>query len=231
MDGALARFDAWFASRGRSTSTAKVYRSYIRGFLRHADRTQTLLSSPDSLRSEALAHDSALSSSARNVFRSALRAFLAFVAAERGLPSIEFAIAFPDHRQARTLGLLNHPVAPFLREFFSIPHIPVKWTERIVWGDVHVVRNDRTGEPTGNAQITFRPARFPFLIPLPLAQQLSLWAGGGKPAAPDLPLIPSEPLSKLPMSTARIKRLAGIQVDRALTTLPKYLLKQADRAR
>jgi hypothetical protein len=165
------------------------------------------------------------------MFRRAIRAFLAFVAADRGLPPSELTIAFPDRRRARTQGIVDHPIAPFLREFFSVPRIPVKWTERIRWGDVRVVRNDRTGEPTGIARITFQPARFPFDVPLVLAQQMSLWAGGGKPAAAELPFIPSEPLSKLPMPVARIRRLAGMQVDRALTTLPRFILEAADRVR
>jgi hypothetical protein len=125
---------------------------------------------------------------------------------------------------------VDHPMTPLLREFFSVPRIPVKWTERIRWGDACVVR-DRAGAPTGVVQITFRPARFPFLVPLALAQQMSLWAGGGKPAMAELPLIPSEPLSNLPMPVARIRRLAGIQVDRALTTIPRFILEAGDRAR
>jgi hypothetical protein len=231
MDGSLARFDAWLTSRGRSASTAKVYRSLVRGFLRRAERMQVLLSSLDSLRSEALAHESTLSSNSRSMFRSALRAFLAFVTEERGLPPSELTIAFPDRRQARALGISAHPMAPFLREFFSAPRLPMKWSERLHWGDVRAVRDDRTGAPTGIARIEFRPAHIQFDIPLVLAQQMSLWAGGGKPAAAELPFIPSEPLSKLPMPAARIKRLAGIQVDRTLTTFPRFLLRLGDRAR
>jgi hypothetical protein len=209
MDGYMEGFQAWAKVQGLSDSTFWVYRSLVRGFLHDSERVGHLLYIPGLLEKEALLHEATLLSGSRSMFRAALRGFVRFAAEKEGLDLAQLTIAFPDRRQARWLGTVAHPAGDAIRKM--VYHMGTIWTPKLIerrhWSDctrawrkgVEVVEiRDYLKSICGSA-------------PLDTVREVALWAGGGKPPAPELPLIPAEPLSKMPMPATRLRRLLKVK--------------------
>jgi hypothetical protein len=205
MDGYMEGFQAWARARGLSDSTFGVYRSLIRGFLRDTERVGHLLYMPGELEKEALLHEACLLSNSKGMFRSAVRAFVRFAVEKQGLDPTRLTIAFPDGRVARWKGAVNHPAGAAIRKM--VYHLGTLFTPKMIerrrWSDITRVQvkgielveiRDYVKSICGSA-------------PLDVVREVALWAGGGKPPAQELPLIPSEPLSKNPMPATRLRRL------------------------
>ena len=224
MDGYIEGFQAWAKARGLSDSTVRAYIAFLRGFLRNPERVGHLLFIPGELEKEALAHEASLLDGSRRMFRSALRAFLRFAGEKESIDPAQLAIAFPDRRAARWKGAVDSPVVPILRQM--APHLGPffgpKALERLKWHNVTKGTDPTSGVESG---VISDPSSFvKAWIPIAIMRTLALWAGGGRAPAKDLPLIPSEPLSSMPMSAARIRRFTGIKTSRRIPAhlRPRY---------
>ena len=223
MDGYMERFQSWAEKQGLSEITFRVYRGFLRGFLRDSERVGHLLLMPGEVEKEALAHEEALASGSRGLFRRALRAFLRFAAEWKGLDPATLTIAFPDRRAARWKAAVESPVVPILAQIAPHlgPFIGPKILERLTWRCI-TKTVPSPGELNAGIECATINDTASFVrahVPIDIMRALALWAGEGKPPAKDLPLIPTTPLSSTPMPAVRIRRAMGIKTSRRIPSV------------
>lgn len=198
----LGNFRTWITKNKKlSESTANLYVTVVRAFLRDRETAIELTSNPKRFSEYAIRYDSDLQGQARSSFRSGLRAFMAYAKATKGG---SLSVAFPDlrrgPRESRTVEREPHPLGPLLRQLeergVNFNRIPL-----IFWRDVE---GATAGEP-----VTIRKGRrVAWRLPYELVKSLNFWAGGGTWAARDQPFIPYEPGGRSPMPAKRLARIA-----------------------
>jgi len=232
----LRGYRSWLARNHGPVSekTAATYVSLVRAFFRDEATARELLSNPVLLQARAVEYDATLARGSRSPFRAALRAFLAFheskqeplprpadlpphsedpTALDRFYAKHRLEVDFPDQRNpsqravyfdARPL----HPIAPIL---LALQQAGVKFghLENVKWA--HARRDG------GQAELYIERTRTRHFFPLATLRTLSLWAGGGEPATADLPLVPAEARSTVPMSPRWMLQLAA-EAERAVRT-------------
>jgi hypothetical protein len=195
----IPSFVPWLVREGRSPATAVNYVKHVRLVLVTEENAQAMLADPEGAKKRILQHEASLGSGYRGPFRSAMRAFDRFLAS-RGGPSI--CPSFPDRRRVGTPEL-PHPIAPYILALVRESRMPWRTIEGLKWDHVSAGYGAKLLRIDDPVTKEFYKASFDTL------RQLNSWAGGGSPVRDlNIPLVPTEPLSLFPMSTARLRALA-----------------------
>ncbi|HUI23290.1 MAG TPA: hypothetical protein VLY82_02740 [Nitrososphaerales archaeon] len=164
-----------------------------------------LLRDPVEFSQSVLEYDQSIGPRNRALFRCALRAFARYVdekAPGTGLETFQLP-PLPDRRYQSGKAQADETRAilgPLLR---TLRGKHLKWAviERLRWEDKRVI--------SGEVHLEYAPKRVHYRVDRATLEALSLWAGNGKPARPEQPIVPSKPGADTPMSAYRMSQIAG----------------------
>jgi hypothetical protein len=201
----LLSFKVWLAREGKSPRTVQNYAGHIRAVLHTPEEAIVLLSDPDRAREVFTQADRALPRSSRHVFRAAVRALDAFLKFQK---QVTFEPVFLGD-ESKIDPFANHPLTPLLRRLTedSQPTLPLHRIPNLKWK--HVQKHWTRGglgilDPVWGRM---------FEIPRDLLIDINKWVTGNETplmTGPilELPFIPREPLSQIPMPSAMLRKLA-----------------------